>query len=559
MPSQDYVLPITKMAYINKQYPSVNYSGSDRVTVGRHYDANYVKYAQMHAYMLAEGLPDLVGVTLTNLKLNFTLVSGTNEEGIYVGFYAPYDPWSETAVCWNNRPLYQSAIASDIIPTGKHSISLNVGTSLYNAIRQYGASIQDSGGAFNAEMQIYSHLATDPANRPYFSFTITESIPSAVPVTPMKTFVDVTADTLFMWEYINAAGGVQKSYEIEISPDGTNWESLSSGITPETSVIVPANTMSASDRYWRVKVVSENDAESPWSSAVEIKAVASPTCMLGVVTETPRPNVSWICEGQIGYQVKIGSYDSGVQFGTTKEFRCPIYLSDGEYEVSVRVQGAYSLWSQWSSQTITVENVPGDAIVLIGFPSHHARLSWSGGGDGDFYILRDGVPIGKTDANEYTDSFVIGKHSYQVLEQLADGNYTLSNKVTMTLVAPNNMISPVSAAVWQDLKYSLDKSPTFGESHAQTGAFIHYAGRKYPVFESSGFEDKTLSFTVAFKTQKEATEFGQLLGQTVCYKSKIGRMIIGILDSYSVETNRRYSQYSFTIKQTDYREEIAYE
>jgi hypothetical protein len=555
MAAQNYTLPITKMAYVNKQYPSTNYSGSDRVTVGRHYDGNYVKYAQLYAYLFAEGFPSLVGVTLTNLKLNF---NGTNEEGIYIGFYGPVDPWTESAVCWNNRP-YDSMVASDILPTGKHSIGLSVGASGYENLRQFGVCIHDSGGTFNAEMQIYSHLAADPANRPYFSYTITESIPSAVPVSPMKKFVDVLADNTFIWEYVNAAGGVQKSYVIETSDDGTIWNHYFVGTTSETSVVIPAGSLSPTMKYWRVKVVSEFDAQSPWSSAIEVKVVAAPVCMLNTVSESPRPHISWICEGQLGYQVKIGSYDSGVVYGTTKDFYCPIFIPDGEAIISVRTQGAYSLWSQWSSQTITVLNVPGDAITLSIFPTHKAKLSWSGGEGNDFYVLRDGVPIAHTDENTYTDQFSIGKHSYRVMEKLADGNYTLSNTVTATLLPDCPIISPVAAAAWQVLKYSREQHRTFTESHAATVALVQYQGRKYPVLEKSEFESKTLSFDVTFKTQSDAEAFEALMGKVVCYKTKIGRMIIGVLAGFSVDTDRWFSAYSCTITATDYQEAIAYE
>lgn len=548
-----YNITSNATAYVDQDNPNANYHTGELLYAAESPGGIHRKYA----FIKFPNMPDMAGKMIGTLpskkdgRIVFDIQSASSDGPKWWGYCE--SPWDMNTVNYNNKPSY-TRLAT--YPSGVQDPYPPVTESIYEKIRQYGIVI---GVDSPISPFTYSCYSMNSAQAPSVSFTLFDSIPIVTPIAPLRKFIDALADTTFEWIYSNEYADSQKSYVIQISADGVSWTELSAEETSATSVVIPAGTLTYTTKYWRIKVVSQYDFESEWSAAVQIVVTSPSVCILSSVTSSPRPVVTWSCEGQQAFQARFGDYETGSIFSTSKTYKCPIYLEDGIHTVSVQTQGTNGLWSQWVSQTITVENVPGDAIVLIGFPSHHARLSWSGGGDGDFYILRDGVPIGKTDANEYTDSFVIGKHSYQVLEQFSDENYTMSNKVTMTLVASNNMISPVSAAAWQDLKYSLDKSPTFGESHAQTGALIHYAGRKYPVFESSGFEDKTLSFTVAFKTQKEATEFGQLLGQTVCYKSKIGRMIVGVLDSYSVETNRRYSQYSFTIKQTDYREEIAYE
>lgn len=561
MAAQNYTLPVTKMAYVDKRYPTTNYSGGEVAHVGRN---NYFNSSDQYisrpieTYLFASGFPSLEGLILTNLKLHFTMVSGTNSEAIKFGLLALDEPFDESSVTYDTRPDWWTPWGSYYAPESG-VIDLSINSAVYSDIKSNGLGLEAGGGPIVVDVAVYTHLASDSANRPYFTFTITESIPSAIPIRPLKTFVDVLKDTVFTWEYVNAAGGKQKSFELQISTDGTNWSALASGTTATTSVIVPAGTLSASDKYWRVKVVSENDAVSPWSDAVEIRVIASPTCILGMITVSPQPHVSWTCDGQIGYQVKCGDYDSGVRYGTTKDFDCPVVLPDGEAVIMVRTQGAYSLWSQWSSQTITVQNIPGDLITLTIFPTHRARLAWSGGSGGTCYVLRDGVPIAKPEGATYTDEFALGKHTYQIIELLDDGYYTMSNEVTATLVTPNSVISLVSAPSWQDLLYSLDPHPTFSESHAATVALVHYVGREYPVAERSPFKDRSLSFDVAFKTQAAAADFEALLGQTVCYKTKIGRMIIGILSTASVETDRWYSKYSCTINATDYQEAIAYD
>ena len=562
MSAQNYTLPITKMAYVDKRYPTTNYSGGTFVHIGKnnYWDNSSNQYITrpIYAYLFAAGFPNLEGLLLTNLKLHYTMVPGTKTDGVKIAPFALDGQFNESGVTYNARPSSWTPWVSSYDPeTGVIELSLNA--TVYSDIRENGIGFEAVGLPSVADVSIYTYLASDPANRPYFTYTITESIPSAVPVSPMKKFVDVLNDNTFIWEYVNAAGGNQKSFELQISSDGTNWRALASGTTSLTSVIVPRNTLTASDKYWRVRVVSENNAVSPWSSAVEIKVVAAPSVMINVNTQSPRPLVSWTCDGQLGYRVICGENDSGVMYGTTKNYQCPIYLPDGEHEISVQTQGNYSLWSQPSNQIITVQNVPGEQISLTVYPTHRAKLAWSGGQGSDFYILRDGIPIAKTDANTYTDEFVIGKHSYQVLEALADGNYTLSNTVTATMRPEHTIISRVPQAAWQDISLSRETHKAFTESHTATVVMVHYAGRKLPVPEKSEFVDQTLSFTVAFRTQKDAAAFEELLGEIVCYKTPIGRMMIGVLAGYTVDTDRWFSQYSCTITKTDYREVIAYD
>jgi hypothetical protein len=555
---QSHNYPITKAAYIDEKYPSVNYSGGDKLTFGTAVlDGNGNPYSK-RIHLFADGLPDINGLVLYDVQVHYTLSDGTPTSAERIAFRDVDSAWVESEICYNNMPSSNTGMGgTTYLITGLAQFGA-VKSYEYANLRANGFRIEQLYGG-RLDFKIWSYLASNPANRPYITLVLSDSVPVVTPQSPLKRFVVPSEDTLFAWGYSNAVGGSQKSYILQVSSDGETWNELSSGTTNGTNVVVPANTLQTTDRYWRVKVVSQYDVESEWSAAVEIMIIAAPICSIGAVVETVRPEVSWTSDLQQAFQVKFGSIDSGTVYGTQKSYKSPVYLPDGEYTISVRTQSSIGLWSRWSEQTITVENTPGADIILSVYASHHARLSWAGGDGGVFYVLRDGVPIAKTEEASFTDDLAIGRHTYQVLEQLADDNYTLSNERTVILRAPCAMITPVSVVAWQSLKYSLEQSPTVGESHSGTAVLVHYVGRKYPVAETSEFEDSTLTFDVAFKTQDDEKAFQALIGQIVCYKNKLGRMIVGLLSGISVESDRWYSKCSCTISATDFQEEIEYE
>lgn len=548
-------------AYVSEDAPNTNYHGGtlDYAAVAPNNTHRKIIFCRFPGMLSSDG--KIIG-------------SGTNIKNGSVGVFFPYTAgdtvgsqatlslavaegsWDYRTVTFNNRPsftvIYNTNGASNFG-------AIPVTQAQYEKIRQNGVVIIATPDAYITNLCSFGLKSAFSTSKPSLSVCLFDSVPIVTPIAPLRRFIDALDNVTFEWTYSNEYADSQKSYALEISTDGVSWTELSAAETSATSVIIPAGTLASNVQYWRIKVVSQSDFESAWSAAIQIIVTSPSVCILSAVTSTPRPIVSWSCEGQQAFQARFGDYETKAIYGTTKTYQCPIYLDDGTYIVSVRTQGSNGLWSQWSSQTITVQNVPGDAITLGIFATHRAKLTWSGGENGTYYVLRDGVPIAKTTENTYTDQFVIGKHTYQVLEQLADGNYTLSNEATATMLPDHAIISPVPLANWQDVNLSRESHKSFTESHTNTIALVHYVGRALPSMEDSGFVDKTMTFDVVFRTQKDAAAFEALRGKIVCCKTKIGRMIIGVLSGYTVDTDRWYSQYSCTITATDYLEAIVYE
>ena len=113
-----------------------------------------------------------------------------------------------------------------------------------------------------------------------------------------------------------------------------------------------------------------------WSNELTIVVIAAPAAPVAQIDViSPRPKISWTSQDQQAYQVQMGTYDSGLQFGTAKSFKCPVYLPNGSTRMRVRVLNEYNLWSDWTEIIATITNVPGTAPVLAIEAGNKAQLS----------------------------------------------------------------------------------------------------------------------------------------------------------------------------------------
>lgn len=182
---------------------------------------------------------------------------------------------------------------------------------------------------------------------------------------------------------------------------------------------MPAHTLPSGNVLWRVRTYSTDGAVGPWSDVATIIVKAAPLVPNLTIAEiSPRPLMRWQAADQQAFQINVmGQYDSGLMFGTQKEYKIPIYLQDGDHALRVRVQNAFGLWSEWTSVPITIANV-GAGSVYANADTHNnaVTLNWNFSGEGQpwFYVYRNGKLIGKTRDNTYTDYLSVGSNAYEL-------------------------------------------------------------------------------------------------------------------------------------------------
>lgn len=376
---------------------------------------------------------------------------------------------------------------------------------------------------------------------------------------PKNTYAGSWETVRFEWTYKSENGIPQKKYELQYKDTShTEWTELQTGETANTYADIPPNTLVAGTVYWRVRCTNIYDAVSAWSTEVSFTAQGKPSTPTVSATASPRPVITWTGEGQLAYQVKVDDAVLRTAYSTDGQYKVKEYLNDGAHIAAVRIQNEYGLWSDWGTADFTVTNTPGAAITLFAAGGEKAALAWTETDHEAYYVYRDDIPIAKTTGYTYTDQMAIGTHKYKVRGVTGD-NYSMSNEVTVTLSVDMPEIAALSDMQWLKLKHSTAQNSPLGVSVYQDVAYQFYAGRRYPVAETSQQITKTYSFNVAFGDAAQAAAFEGLLGKTVVYRDQHNRLFTGPLMGYELSVDQFFSAFSCSIQQTDNVEGIEYD
>ena len=376
---------------------------------------------------------------------------------------------------------------------------------------------------------------------------------------PKNTYAGSWETVRFEWTYESKNGFPQKKYELQYKDAShTDWTELQTGVTANTYADIPPNTLVSGTVSWRVRCTNIYGTVSAWSEEVSFTAQGKPPTPTVSATTSPRPEITWTGEGQLAYQVKVDGTVLYTAYSTDGQYKVKEYLSDGEHTAAVRIQNEYGLWSDWGTAEFTVANTPGAPITLFAAGGEKATLAWTETDHKTYYIYRDDIPIAKTTAHTYSDQMAIGTHKYKV-RGVAGDSYSMSNEVTVTLSVDAPEIAALGEMQWLRLEYSTAQNSPLGVSTYQDVAYQFYAGRRYPVAETSQQITKVYSFNVAFDDAAQAAAFEGLLGKTVVYRDQHNRLFIGPLMAYELSVDQFFSAFSCSIQQTDNIERIGYD
>lgn len=382
---------------------------------------------------------------------------------------------------------------------------------------------------------------------------------TATATKPKNTYAGSWETIRFEWTYQSENSIPQKKYELQYKDAShADWTELQTGETANAYADIPPETLVAGTVYWRVRCTNVYGAVSAWSEEASFTAQGKPPTPTVSATTSPRPVITWTGQGQLTYQVKVDDTVLYTAYSTDGQYKVKEYLSDGEHTAAVRIQNEYGLWSDWGTANFTVANTPGAAITLFAAGGGKATLAWTETDHEAYYVYRDDILIAKTTGHTYTDQMAIGTHKYKVRGVTGD-NYSMSNEVTVTLSVDMPEIAALSDMQWLKLKHSTAQNSPLGVSVYQDVAYQFYAGRRYPVAETSQQITKVYSFNVAFDDAAQAAAFEGLLGKTVVYRDQHNRLFTGPLMAYELSVDQFFSAFNCSIQQTDNMERIEYD
>ena len=390
-----------------------------------------------------------------------------------------------------------------------------------------------------------------------FEFSTAASTAFAFCVAPSGRMEDGTKPITFTWTLTNEDGSdptrviLSWKYDTDAS---TEWKTIIDTTDPLTSYEVPENYFGAGVIEWRICAYNRDEVAGPINQ-VSFVCLLAPDNPAGLsATPVPRTLISWQSRGQEAYEITIDGVIVKKEFGKgVYKYQQQEPLPDGEHVISVRIQGLYGLWSNYSTTSIYVENQPSTDILLDGLFDLDAVLAWSyqqSVENADAHVYRDGKRISDVgDDLFYRDRLVLGEHSYYVELWAEDGNYSRSNVVSGVMQTDSSWICPLSGGDWVHLNLSENSDRERNFSWSRNFALQHVLGASYPIIEIGEHEDMIGSYDCAFSDEAAAKPFEALRGQAVILKSKSGGVVVGALISYNKKVKEFYISITFSLQQ----------
>lgn len=382
-------------------------------------------------------------------------------------------------------------------------------------------------------------------------------------LSPQNVFLHNDEDNVFSWTHNSSTGTAQTRAELQWSADGSAWSALASVSGSADRVTVPANTLTAGQKLWRVRTYNADNAAGEWSESAMIVLMGAPsTPAILALTAAPRAYVKWSSADQLGWRVTFSDangtlFDSGEQFGAAREYRAEGFLADGPAHYSVAVANEYG-WSVTEGD-FTVENAGSGAIALTAQEiGGEAVLRWSASGAFDnLYVLRGGVPIAKvTGLTEYRDRAACGYEVYEILGTVG-ANYTVSNEAEISVRVETMSIFDVDGGETVQLRLKRGEMPIIARSEASDVSYYHFAGQRLPTAYTDGTATGALSITVTLR-RGNANELERFAGKLCCIRDKTGWRSYGILERIA-HSIARLDDVTLDFSMAAYSEAVAYD
>lgn len=389
------------------------------------------------------------------------------------------------------------------------------------------------------------------------TFYTTDTTGYAYPRAPINEYIDGSKTVPLEWGWNISTGTRPTRGDIQTSTDGgITWQDLGSVYDDgDLTYYAEPGALPAGDVLWRVRGYNTDNEPGPWSDGAAIVVRRAPNApVISSVTPYPRPTVNWQVEGQQAYQLQAGGWDSRTVFSTMKVAQTLDFIPDGETLVRLRVQNSFGLWSKWAEAAVTIQNRPGEEIVLRTKAVLGAvRLSWTTQGEYPSYLIyRDGELVGETAGGEYTDYYSNGKSVYLVRGVNLDSTYTDSPRVAEILTPVSGLIAQVGVWNWMLLNRRVGSRPARGGGAEADVTLTTYSGRPLPVAEISGHRQRRHSYAYSLHTLEELHRLEAMIGSMVVYKHRDGDLAVGLLGGVSWSRNRGWLDVSFDITEVDH-------
>lgn len=524
-------------------------------------------YVYFYAYASAYDITGTQGrpssdqtFTISNFDLTFT--ESTQYSFVVVSdFNGGYKNPRKTN-SFKLSPVYHADMIPQYVMESAVLYYKKTDVSEYTAVPFTGTTVTLPAGTLAENSNYNVYFTAESADG--FSFTTAvfdlTTIDGVAVVTSVSPHDEVThGEITFVWNYSNTTGEPQYAFDLQISPDNAEWETvLSHVVTSDTSVVF--NQTLAGDSYWRVRGYNQDDVAGDWSSSLNyLNSVPPQPPVISEIIPGGRIQVRWSAVRQASYRIRVIDdnttkliYDSGDMYGTESLVLVNTYLPNGTYTVQVKISNIYGKESAWSTASYTQTEELPELQYTAGYTNNGVSISVASTGFDTYYLLRNNVLIAQFNTPSYTDMFASGETTYRLIA--VDSNDNFAQAVfTINAAVPSARLITLDGQVLE-VSERWDNFNNAEQSEEIRFSANEYLGASTPEHLFSKMRVKR--FTRAFYDPDRIAR--QLLGTVAFYADEYGNSDWVAITSYTRADSWLGDDTKIEMEVTTRKEEVTY-
>lgn len=337
----------------------------------------------------------------------------------------------------------------------------------------------------------------------------------------------------FQWRHNTSGGSAQSKFEL-----GWKMQSESSWHTVTQSTAQQYYDINASNFQngiveWRVRTFNTKGLASDYATA-QFFVVGKPgNPSIASIKNDAITEIAWTANKSEEASARLEILQGGkvlissgeIAAGISDTWKPNIMLPNGAYTVTLEISNIYGIWSGKIAKTFNIgASAPARPQLQLYNQGDYTELIYSGPNT-EYFVFRaeDGgayIPIARTTDKRYEDYRVSSGKRYSYFVRAYAGGYSDSAPKDISICYPGYIISGLAGSRRVTAYLSSEEYINDELMEELDVSLSHYVGREYPVRESSGFRDASISLEF-FLSQKNHRKLAEILGQNqpICIRS----------------------------------------
>lgn len=337
----------------------------------------------------------------------------------------------------------------------------------------------------------------------------------------------------FQWRHNTSGGSAQSKFELGWKMQSeSSWHTVTQSTTQQYYDI-NASSFQNGIVEWRVRTFNTKGLASDYATA-QFFVVGKPgNPSIASIKNDAITEIAWTANKSEEASARLEILQGGkvlissgeIAAGISDTWKPNIMLSNGAYTVTLEISNIYGIWSGKIAKTFNIgASAPAKPQLQIYGQGDYVELIYSGP-DSEYFIFRaedegEYIPIARTAAKRYEDYRVSSGKRYSYFVRAYAGGYSDSAPKDISICYPGYIISGLAGSRRVTAYLSSEEYINDELMEELDVSLSHYVGREYPVRESSGFRDASISLEF-FLSQKNYRKLAEILGQNqpICIRS----------------------------------------